>query len=73
MIANSILYMENIEILLSKNTFNYLVGKKPTLNDLKDEHSHYYNTYLMYCKYKIEQPEVIDSLGQYFTISDFNG
>jgi len=48
LIANSILYMENIEVMLSRNTFNFLVDKKPTLNDLKDEHTHFYNTYLMY-------------------------
>jgi hypothetical protein len=73
LIANSILYMENIEVMLSRNTFNFLVDKKPNLNDLKDEHTHFYNTYLMYKKYKIEDPSVFESLEQYFTISDYNG
>jgi hypothetical protein len=65
--------MENLDILISKNTFNYLMGIKPSINDLRDEFPHLYNTYIEYQKLEIENPSAFESIDQYFVINDENG
>ena len=57
--ANSILYMENIDMLVSRNIFNYLLDNPPTLLDLKDEYLHFYNSYMEFQRLKIECPASI--------------
>ena len=49
------------------------MDKNPKILDLKDEFPHYYNTFMEYKKFIIENPDVLDSLEQYFIISDYKG
>ena len=60
--------------MISKNIFNQLIGRVPSIWDLKDEYEFYYNTYREYQKFKIEgNPDIIASLDQYFVVNDHKG
>jgi hypothetical protein len=68
--ANSILYLEQLGILISRNLFNYLMGLDCTLFDLKDEYPHLYNSFLGLCQSRLENRDAVSSLNLYFTQND---